>query len=324
MSRVEAAETVLHKLYSKLGKKGSNFKLTPDLIEKKAGNKDELAVFLFDFVNIAQDCMKVLKSGCVEVDTLKSETKSAYKELAEVQKELLISKREQIEKVETGVQKTLKNEMKLYSDLFKKSSGDSVTLKKIKTVVQDVVEDRTKNLMIFGLGEVEGENLHSKVGEVFEELGQKPIFEAERVGIVDKVKCRPVKVVLQNRNSVFDLLKKSKDLKNCKRMEKVFLQPDRSFEERLKHRKLIGELKEKAEEVPGNHYFIRKGQICSEPKRKVEAPVTERPPGPRSGAEAVAMRLKAAGKPIPPGLFDIGKGRRKQISLSEDYTDSDC
>ena len=80
MSRVEAAETVLHKLYSKLGKKGSNFKLTPDLIEKKAGNKDELAVFLFDFVNIAQDCMKVLKSGCVEVDTLKSETKSAYKE----------------------------------------------------------------------------------------------------------------------------------------------------------------------------------------------------------------------------------------------------
>ena len=200
MSRVEAAEAVLHKLHLKLGNKGSNFKLTPDLIEKKAGNKDELAVFLFDFVNIAQDCMNVLKRGCIEVDTLKSETKSAYKELAEVQKEVLISKREQIEKVEIGVQKTLKNEMKLYSDSLKKSSGDSVTLKKIKTVVQDVVEDRTKNLMIFGLGEVEGENLHSKVGAVFEELGQKPIFEAERVGIVDKVKCRPVKVVLQNRS----------------------------------------------------------------------------------------------------------------------------
>ena len=108
-----------------------------------------------------------------------------------MQKEVLISKREQIEKVEIGVQKTLKNEMKLYSDSLKKSSGDSVTLKKIKTVVQDVVEDRTKNLMIFGLGEVEGEDLHSNVGDVFEELGQKPIFEPKRVGIADKVKCRP-------------------------------------------------------------------------------------------------------------------------------------
>ena len=276
MSRVEAAETVLHELYSVLGKKGSNFKLTPDLIEKKGGTKDELAVFLFDFVNIAKDCMKLLKSGCVEVDALKSETKTAYKELAEVQKELLISKREQIEKVEIGVQKTLKNEMKLYSDSLKKTSGDFVTLKKIKTVVQDVVEDRAKNLMIFGLSEVEGENLHSNVVEVFEELGQKPTFEAERVGIVDKVKCRPVKVVLKNRNSVFDLLKKSKNLKNCRKMEKVFLQPDRSFEERLRHRKLIGELKEKSEKVPENHFFIRNGQICSEPKRKVEAPVIYR------------------------------------------------
>ena len=106
-------------------------------------------------------------------------------------------------------------------------------------------------------------------------------------------------------------------------MEKVFLQPDRSFEERLQHRKLIGELKKKAEEVPENHFFIRKGQICSEPKHKVEAPVTQRPPGPRSGAEGVIMRLKAAGKPIPPELYNI-KGRRKQISYSEDYTDSDC
>ena len=174
------------------------------------------------------------------------------------------------------MQKTLKNEMKLYSDSLKKTSGDFVTLKKIKTVVQDVVEDRAKNLMIFGLSEVEGENLHSNVVEVFEELGQKPTFEAERVGIVDKVKCRPVKVVLKNRNSVFDLLKKSKNLKNSRKMEKVFLQPDRSFEERLRHRKLIGELKEKSEKVPENHFFIKNGQICSEPKRKVEAPVIYR------------------------------------------------
>ena len=90
--------------------------------------------------------------------------------------------------------------------------------------------------MIFGLGEVTGENLYS---EVFATLGEKPTFEAERFGKVNMINCRPVKVVLGNKNMVFDLLKKSKDLKNHKKMEKVFLQPDRTMEERLQHRKLV-------------------------------------------------------------------------------------
>jgi hypothetical protein len=48
-----------------------------------------------------------------------------------------------------------------------------VTLKKIKTVVQDIVEDRNENLMIFGLQKTAGEDLHSKVNEVFEEINLK-------------------------------------------------------------------------------------------------------------------------------------------------------
>jgi hypothetical protein len=54
-------------------------------------------------------------------------------------------------------------------------------------------------------------------------LGDKPRFEAERFGVMDMVKCRAVKVKLTNRNSVFDLLKKSIDLtsKNDKMRFKV-------------------------------------------------------------------------------------------------------
>ena len=83
--------------------------------------------------------------------------------------------------------------------------------------------------MIFGLGEVTGENLYSDVEKVFATLGEKPTFEAERVGKVDMINCRPVRVVLGNRNMVFDLLKKSKDLKNHRKIETVFLQPDRTI-----------------------------------------------------------------------------------------------
>jgi hypothetical protein len=79
----------------------------------------------------------------------------------EIQQELLTRKREQIDMFQTGVQETLKNEIKTYSDAVKQSCGESLTLKKKKNVVKDVVEDRSKNLMTFGLGEVKGENLLS-------------------------------------------------------------------------------------------------------------------------------------------------------------------
>ena len=104
-------------------------------------------------------------------------------------------------------------------------------------------------------------------------------------------------------------------------MEKVFLEPDRTLEERQQHRKLISELKENAEKMPTNYFYIRKGKICSEPKRQAEISPT-RPRGPRSPNEAVIMRLKAAGKPIPPELYEK-PGRKKQKSLSEE-SDSDC
>ena len=223
-SNIQAAESALHKLYKKLGKKEPHAELTAKLIEQRGGTKIDLAELLFDLVNTTLDCVSVLKSGCLEVDVLKSEAKTAYKELADVQQELLTSKREQIEMFQTGVQKTLKNELKSYSDAVKKSCGESLTLKKIKSVVKDVVDERSKNLMIFGLGEVEGENLSSEVEKVFVALGEKPTFQAERVGRVDMIKCRPVKVVLRDKSMVFDILKKSlKDLISHRKMEKSFL-----------------------------------------------------------------------------------------------------
>ena len=48
-------------------------------------------------MNCSLDSIKLLKSGCLEVDALKSESECAIKELAEVQSKLLHSKRDQIE-----------------------------------------------------------------------------------------------------------------------------------------------------------------------------------------------------------------------------------
>ena len=103
---------------------------------------------LFNMMTVSIDCIKVLQAGCAEVDLLKSESKEAFKELTEVQAELLESKTRQIEMMQTEVKNTLKTEIKSYSDAVKKASGEIITIKKIKSVVEDVVEDRSKSLLI--------------------------------------------------------------------------------------------------------------------------------------------------------------------------------
>ena len=83
-----------------------------------------------------------------------------------------------------------------------------MTLNKLKSAVKDIVEDRSGDLMIFGLGEVARENLHDKVKEEFEKLNEKPFFKAERVG--NNTTNRRVKLNLDSLSVVADLLKISK------------------------------------------------------------------------------------------------------------------
>ena len=66
--------------------------------------KKDLASFLFKIANYSLDCIKLLKSGCLQVDALKIEAKCTIKDPTEVHSELLHSKREQIEVLQTGKQ----------------------------------------------------------------------------------------------------------------------------------------------------------------------------------------------------------------------------
>ena len=236
-----------------------------ELESTNGGTKKELSSFLFKIVNCSVNLTKLLKSGCLELDSLKSEAKHAMKELAGVQSELLVSKREQIDNLQSGIQITLKNELKSYSEAVKKTTVESITLKKIKTAVKGIVEDRSKNLMIFGLEEAADEDIHSTVKEVFMSIEEKPFFKAERIGKQSSVISRPVKVVLDSSNTLTDLLRKSKELKTTT-FKNVYLTPDRTLEHGVEQRKLVAELREKAREMPNEHHFIRNGAVCSQAK----------------------------------------------------------
>ena len=118
---------------------------------------------------------------------LKSDVIAHQGSVVELQKELLAAKDQQLNdlkaSVVTSVEDTVKAEFQSYSDIVKQSSssvaGTLLDQKTLKTVVKDVVaeEDRSRNLMIFGLAEDKEEQLHDKVGNVLLEIGEKPTIE---------------------------------------------------------------------------------------------------------------------------------------------------
>ena len=122
VKQIGTTEAAFHSLYKKMGRK-DHVEFTEELVFTKGGTKKQLSSFLFKVVNRSLDLIKWVKSRCLEVDSLKH----AIKELAEVQSELLVSKREQTDIIQSGIQTTLKKELKSYSEAVKNTIFKSDT-----------------------------------------------------------------------------------------------------------------------------------------------------------------------------------------------------
>ena len=114
---------------------------------------------------------------------LHSDVIDSQRTVVDLQKELLATKDKQLD--------DLKSELKSCSPAVKESttSAASPLLNSdrniLKNVTKDVVaeEDRSRNLMSFGLKKEKGELLCDIVGQVLLELGEKPKVEASRIGL---------------------------------------------------------------------------------------------------------------------------------------------
>ena len=88
-----------------------------------------------------------------------------------------------------------------------------MTLKKIKTAAKDIVEDHSRNIMMFGLEETERENLDHKVKDIFQELKKKLLFRAEIFGAKTSENSeRPVKVSIDSSINQLLYLRHSKEI----------------------------------------------------------------------------------------------------------------
>ena len=146
------------------------------------------------------------------------------------------------------------------------NSGAVVNQEALRSVVKHVVEeeDRSRNLMLFGIDEVENEQLQVTVNSVFEELGEKPRCEAVRLGLKKSGKTpRPVKVSLSSSVCVQQILHKARSLRNSGKHKTVFVAPDRGPEERALQKTLVLELKRKRKEDPDRRHFLKGGTVHS-------------------------------------------------------------
>ena len=174
----------------------------------------------------------------------------------------------------------------------------------VKTMFHD--EDRKKNLILFGLGEEDDESLKDKVSEVLLEVNQKPqLRQVVRLG-QPTGRCRPVRVSLESSDTVHSILKESTKLKSSTVYSKVFISPDRTPEERIKHNELVREMKSKIQSDSSKHWKINKGKVVvvenEAPKviAEQEAPVkTESPEEKNLREKQEARRLRLARSPPP-------------------------
>ena len=181
-----------------------------------------------------------------------------------------------VKTVETSIVDSVKVELQSYSSAVQKNLPECkeqvFSSEALTRVVRNVVEeeDRSRNVVIFGLPEEDNEKLNDKVAEVFESIGHKPKTEACRVGRKKSTdSARPVKVKLSSSLTVDHLLASAKTLRTVTRFRSVFVCPDRSPEQRQIQRELVKELKMRAEAEPDKRFFIRAGEIqCSTRAKK--------------------------------------------------------
>ena len=228
-------------------------------------NKNTLISSMISFAQVFEENVSICKSAAEKIDELKSEQ-------IELQKKLLKLQSDQMETVKTTVKSELNHGLKSWSEVVKKNTTQvqnnllTTTKKSVKQVIEKVNEEerRANNLMIYGLPEVDGEDIGTVADAVYESMSipTPTTIDCYRVGKKQDGKTRPIRVECQNRGDVEFALVHSKRLKDSEKHSKVYLSPDRSKEQRLAHSLLVKKIKDLISADPTRHYFIRNNKVC--------------------------------------------------------------
>ena len=192
--------------------------------------------------------------------------------------------------------------LKSYADVLESKQSDianntSVTsIKTIKSTIKNVIrenkfrEDRSKNVIIFGVEEMYDEkdlpNHVEQVESVMNTIEGRSecehrifVHHVARIGEKSPGKTRPIRVTLTEKYMVHDTLKYCKMLRGTKKYKNVYISMDRSPEQQKVHKELITRLKQSMRNHPDKYWYITNGSICSRQIDKPEStPITDETP----------------------------------------------
>ena len=252
------------------------FEDQPDCEKLMKLNKESLVKLIMTGYDVTYSYDTVFDTFHRDVENMKTDVIESQKEVIKLQKQLLEVQSENLDTVKKTVgsviEETVEKEIKLYSQAVSKTTASAtpaITKEDLKTVLKTVVseEDRSKNFIIFGLREAEQEDVSSAMNEVLQEIDEKPKFEAARVGKRKSDQCRPIKVTVSNSNVVHQILIKAKTLRNSDQFKRVYIDMDRSHEERQLQKELVQTMKEMSAKCSDKLFYIRSGKIYSRDRK---------------------------------------------------------
>ena len=252
--------------------------LTPGVFNSSSITKTTLAGWTGEAREIMTRQAELISKLQDVIELMKTEALADKAAVIRLQSDLLKSKDAELQSVKTAVQETVQTSVqagiKTYSSAVASNMSTApvftpdILKKAVRTAI--VEEDRSKNLLVFGLTE-EGGNIEQVVSELFLELGEKPRVQAvNRLGGKRAEEAssdpRPVKVTLASATSVSQILTRTGRLKQTQRYKSVYVCPDRSPKERAARKQLVVDLKKAAVEKPHLYHCIRRGKIHSKEK----------------------------------------------------------
>ena len=246
--------------------------LRKETLNKPQITKATLCDWMETFIDILDNyCAPLLFSATKlqdEIDQLKDEKIADQNTVIKLQGQLLEKKSEDL----TSVQATVQSELKTWSSVVKNSCSKALAPKKMKAALKRASEeeDRSQNLVIYGLPEKSEEILEKRVLEVLENIDEKPrIVSCCRMGRTVSnggPAVKPIKFTLSGSDHVRRVLSKARKLREVEGYDSVYISPDRSAEQRAAFRKLVLEVKQKRELEPQRVHVIRNNKIVSSEK----------------------------------------------------------
>ena len=208
--------------------------------------------FGFSTLKLVVEMLRAIQDQRKSVERLSKELLQSQTRVIDLQDALIEEKKDTAHcmkaAVESAVSSSVEMELKTYSSVVENSTSNlgsdsavCVAKKEMQKAMRETLDqnDRSRNVMLFGLPEGKSENLEQTVGHVFEELGEKPVVvEVSRIGQKSNT-SRPVIVTLSSRSTANRLIGMGRRLQNSTDYSMVYLALDRTVDQRIQRRKFI-------------------------------------------------------------------------------------